>query len=56
MPGYIASQEVLFGANGQLLSIRHDSMNRECYMDGVLRAVKYVIENHNFVYGLENIL
>ena len=51
MPGYIASQEVLFGANGQLLSIRHDSMNRECYMDGVLRAVKYVIENHNFVYG-----
>ena len=56
MPGYIASQEVLFGANGQLLSIRHDSMNRECYMDGVLRAVRYVIENHNFVYGLENIL
>ena len=31
-------------------------MNRECYMDGVLRAVRYVNENHNFVYGLENIL
>ena len=56
MPGYIASQEVLFGANGQLLSIRHDSMNRECYMDGVLRAIDYVEKNHNFVYGLENIL
>ena len=56
MPGYIASQEVLFGASGQILTIRHDSMNRECYMDGVLRAVKYVIENHTFVYGLENIL
>lgn len=56
MPGYIASQEVLFGANGQLLSIRHDSMNRECYMDGVLRAINYVEKNHNFVYGLENIL
>ena len=56
MPGYIASQEVLFGANGQLLSIRHDSMNRECYMDGVLRAIDYVEKKHNFVYGLENIL
>lgn len=56
MPGYIASQEVLFGANGQLLSIRHDSMNRECYMDGVLRAIDYVEKNHSFVYGLENIL
>ena len=56
MPGYIASQEVLFGANGQLLSIRHDSMNRECYMDGVLRAIDYVEKNHNFVYGLENML
>lgn len=56
MPGYIASQEVLFGANGQLLSIRHDSMNGECYMDGVLRAIDYVEKKHNFVYGLENIL
>lgn len=56
MPGYIASQEVLFGASGQILTIRHDSMNRECYMDGVLRAVRYVNECHNFVYGLENIL
>lgn len=56
MPGYIASQEVLFGSNGQILTIRHDSMNRECYMNGVLLAVRYVNENHNFVYGLENIL
>ena len=56
MPGYIASQEVIFGAGGQILTIRHDSMNRECYMDGVLRAVRYVSENHNFVYGLDNIL
>ena len=56
MPGYIASQEVIFGASGQILTIKHDSMNRECYMDGVLRAVRYVNENHNFVYGLENIL
>ena len=56
MPGYIASQEVLFGASGQILTIRHDSMNRECYMDGVLRAVRFVNDNKEFVYGLENIL
>ena len=56
MPGYIASQEVLFGASGQILTIRHDYMNRECYMDGVLRAIEYVNKNHDFVYGLENIL
>lgn len=56
MPGYIASQEVLFGANGQVMTLRHDSMNRECYMNGVLLATRYVAENNNFVYGLENIM
>ena len=56
MPGYIASQEVLFGASGQILTIRHDSMNRECYMPGVLMAIRHVFENKNFVYGLENIM
>ena len=56
MPGYIASQEVIFGSSGQILTIRHDSMNRECYMDGVLRAVSHTYENKDFIYGLENIL
>lgn len=56
MPGYIASQEVLFGASGQILTIRHDSMNRECYMPGILMAVRHVDNNRDFVYGLENIM
>ncbi|MBR1776472.1 4-hydroxy-tetrahydrodipicolinate reductase [bacterium] len=56
MPGFMASQEVVFGANGQTLRIRHDSTNRECYMNGVLLAVRYVNENRNFVYGLDNIM
>lgn len=56
MPGYMASQEVLFGSNGQVLKIRHDSTDRKCYMPGVLLAVKHVFEQNNFVYGLENIL
>ena len=56
LPGYIASQEVIFGSSGQILKITHDSMNRECYMDGVLLAINYIAKNNNFVYGLENIL
>jgi 4-hydroxy-tetrahydrodipicolinate reductase len=56
MPGYIASQEVILGANGQILTIRHDSMNRECYMPGILMATRYVNEHNEFVYGLENIM
>ena len=56
MPGYIASPEVLFGSNGQILTIRHDSMNRECYMAGVLLATRYTNSNKTFVYGLENIM
>jgi len=56
MPGYMASQEVLFGSTGQILSIRHDSVDRKCYMPGVLLAVRYVMDNNNFIYGLDNIL
>ena len=56
MPGFMASQEVIFGAPGQILKIRHDSVNRECYMPGVMMAVKNVYTNNKFIYGLENIL
>jgi len=56
MPGFMASQEVIFGSLGQTLKIRHDSTDRECYMPGVLMAVRYVIKNGGFVYGLDNIL
>lgn len=56
LPGYIASQEVIFGAPGQIFKIRHDSMDRKCYMDGVLMAVKYVAANNDFIYGLEKIM
>lgn len=56
MPGYMASQEVLFGSSGQILTIRHDSTDRKCYMPGVLLATKHVVKNNDFTYGLENIL
>lgn len=56
MPGYIASQEVIFGSSGQILKVRHDSMDRKCYMDGVLLAVRHTYKENDFVYGLDNIM
>ena len=56
MPGYMASQEVIFGSMGQTLTIRHDSTDRKCYMPGILLATKHVVQHNDFVYGLENIL
>lgn len=56
MPGFVASQQVIFGSDGQILKIHHDTINRECYMPGVKLAVEYVYNNNSFIYGLENIL
>lgn len=56
MPGFVASQQVILGADGQVLKIHHDTINRECYMSGVALAVKYLYDNNKFIYGLENIL
>ena len=56
MPGFMASQEVIFGSNGQTLKIRHDSTDRECYMPGVILATRYISKNKVFIYGLDNIL
>ena len=57
MPGFMASQEVIFGSLGQTLKITHDSTDRTCYMPGIMMAIKHVISHKNdFVYGLDNIL
>lgn len=56
MPGYTASQEVIFGAMGQILTIKHDSFDRKCYMKGVMLALYHTIQHNDFVYGLENII
>lgn len=40
LPGLVAHQEVLFGAEGQLLTIRHDAFSREAYAPGVLLALE----------------
>jgi len=56
LPGLMAHQEVIFGAAGQTLSIRHDTINRECYMPGVLMAVRAVVKQKGFTYGLDKLL
>jgi 4-hydroxy-tetrahydrodipicolinate reductase len=57
LPGLVAHQEVIFGGEGQTLSIRHDSTARESFMPGVLLAVRKVgsLESSPVV-GLENLL
>jgi 4-hydroxy-tetrahydrodipicolinate reductase len=42
LPGLVAHQEVIFGGPGQTLSLRHDSIDRESFMPGVLLAVRRV--------------
>ncbi|MBW3624138.1 MAG: 4-hydroxy-tetrahydrodipicolinate reductase [Armatimonadetes bacterium] len=56
LPGYVAHQEVIFGGWGQTLTIRHDSMNRESFMPGVVLAVRKVREIIGLVVGLEHFL
>jgi len=57
LPGYVASQEVLLGSPGQILSIRHDTIDRTCFMPGVALCCKKVVTlPPGLVYGLEHIL
>lgn len=56
LPGLVAHQEVIFGGSGQTLSIRHDTINQECYMPGVILAIKEVGKRKGLVYGLDTLL
>lgn len=56
MPGRIAHHEVILGTLGQTLTLRHDTLGRDCYMPGVIRCIKDVVSRKGLVVGLENIL
>ena len=56
LPGLMAHQEVILGGQGQTLSIRHDTIGRECYMPGVILAIKEVVKRQGLIYGLDNLL
>jgi 4-hydroxy-tetrahydrodipicolinate reductase len=56
LPGYVAHQEVIFGGLGQTLTIRHDSLNRESFMPGVVLAAQKVRGLKGLTVGLDKLL
>ncbi|MBU7596060.1 4-hydroxy-tetrahydrodipicolinate reductase [Streptomyces sp. P38-E01] len=54
--GLVAHQEVLFGGEGEILTIRHDSMNRGSFMPGVLLGVRRIAQSPGLTFGLEHFL
>lgn len=56
LPGLVAHEEVIFGALGQSLTLRHDSYDRRSFMPGVLLAVRSVVSTPGLTMGLEPLL
>jgi 4-hydroxy-tetrahydrodipicolinate reductase len=57
LPGLVAHQEVLFGGDGQLLTIRHDTLSREAFVPGVLLALEKLPSlQPGVTVGLESLL
>ncbi len=56
LPGFMAHQEVILGGEGQTLRIRHDQISREAFMPGVILAVKEIVKQPRFIYGLDKLL
>lgn len=56
LPGFVAHQEVIFGDVGQVLTIRHDSMNRESFMPGVMLACRNLIGKSGLIEGLDKLI
>ncbi|MGI6035936.1 MAG: 4-hydroxy-tetrahydrodipicolinate reductase [Limnochordia bacterium] len=56
LPGLVAHQEVIFGLEGQTVTIRHDSFSRDSFMPGVLLGIRRVGEIKGVMYGLEGLL
>lgn len=56
LPGLLAHQQIIFGNTGETLTLRHDSIDRQCFMPGVCFACEKVVDLNSLVYGLEVIL
>ena len=56
LPGLVAHQEVIFGGQGQALTIRHDSTDRTSFVPGVLLAIRWVPSHPGLTVGLDSIL
>jgi 4-hydroxy-tetrahydrodipicolinate reductase len=53
LSGLVAHQEVLLGAPGELLTLRHDSLDRASFMPGVLLAISWVLDHPGLTVGIE---
>lgn len=56
LPGILARQQVIFGNEGETLSITHDTIDRHSFMPGVILACQRVMELDGLLYGLEQLL
>lgn len=56
LPGILAHEQIIFGESGETLTLRHDSIDRECFMPGICLACEKVMGLDHMVYGLEEIL
>ncbi len=56
LPGLVAHQEIMFGAAGQVYTLRHDALDRVCFMPGVLLSIRKVLPLKSLLYGLDKIL
>jgi len=56
LPGFMAGQEVVFSGAGETLSLRHNIISRECFLPGVILAVKEVTKRKGLTYGLDALL
>ncbi len=56
LPGAVAHQEIIFGGEGQLLTLRHDSLDRRSFMPGLLAAIRRAPAVKGLIYGMEDLL
>lgn len=56
LPGLLAGQQIIFGNTGETLTLSHQTIERSCFMPGVILACQKVITLKKMIYGLENLL
>ncbi|MCC7104677.1 MAG: 4-hydroxy-tetrahydrodipicolinate reductase [Chloroflexi bacterium] len=56
LPGLVAHQEIIFGGQGQILTIRHDSLSRDSFVAGVVLATKAAATVRGLVVGLDKLM
>jgi 4-hydroxy-tetrahydrodipicolinate reductase len=56
LPGILSHQEVLFAQEGELLTIKHESFNTKCFMQGIIMSLRSVMQLKKLVVGLDSLL